>query len=464
MKSAMPDCLFWSNPPTTLGKSLKLSTRGPKSGVGHKPMTTPREKYERRKDTFNGYVKDGEVDEDTAAAVRELLNAYDDHNIMESPPEGESTREVGTLLTWLWPLMTMARERNLTEASADELNNDLQRMHDGDYPNVKDSGIKKATLRNYQVALHNFYGHHDFRVDPSDIPIFSQPSSSVDPNDMLTREEIQEAREAADNPRDRAVFELLLYTGQRREAIRTLRLKDINVEDGTYRLNPSVDGLKGADERNGKRPLLGAKGPIQNWLEYHPDTSNPNHYLITTRPSYSAVDPSSPVAGETIRRVMEEIKNSTDINKPMHPHAIRHNFVTIAKRDYELPDDTIKYLIGHKSDSDVMEVTYSHLSGDDHVRRAEEAWGIRDPEDDSPLTPEVCEVCGNPLEPNAKACSRCGTVYTPDAKSAQEMVEKIALDGMREAEDEMEADAVEQFREYLKNNPEEAVAILQEEL
>lgn len=111
-----------------------------------------------------------------------------------------------------------------------------------------------------------------------------------------------------------------------------------------------------------------------------------------------------------------------------------------------------------------METTYSHLSGDDHVQRAEEAWGIREPENDSPLTPDVCDVCGNPLNPDAKACSRCGTIYTPDAKSAQDMMEELALEGMREAKDEKEASAVKEFRQFLKANPEQAVEILSEEL
>jgi hypothetical protein len=240
---------------------------------------------------------------------------------------------------------------------------------------------------------------------------------------MLTKDEIHEAREACGGPRDKLIFQLLLYTGQRREALRTLRLKDVNPQEGTYRLNPNVDGLKGASDRNGTRPLLGAKAAVQNWLEYHPDTSDPENYLITAKPGYNAVDPSEPVSGETIRQVMSRIKENTDIEKPMNPHAMRHNFVTIAKRDYDLPDDTIKYLIGHAADSQVMETTYSHLSGDDHVQRAEEAWGIREPENDSPLTPDVCDVCGNSLAPDAKACSRCGNVFTPDAQAAQEQIQ-----------------------------------------
>lgn len=387
-------------------------------------MTTPREKYERRRETFDDYVEAGEIDSVTAAAVRELLDAYDDHNIMVSSPQGEGSRAPGTLRSWLYRLMQFARERDLTTATASDLKRDVQDMHDGEHPCVQDSGIKKSTLRSYQAALRKFYGYHDFGVNPDEIPIFDQAASHVDPADMLTKAEIQEGRQAADNPRDRLVYDLLLYTGQRREALRTLRLKDVDPQNGIYRLNPNVEGLKGAQKRNGNRPLLGAKAAVLNWLEYHPDPSNQENYLITARPNYSAVDPTQPVTGETIRRVMEKIKESTDIEKPMHPHAMRHNFVTIAKRDYDLPDDTIKYLIGHDAASTVMETTYSHLSGDDHVQRAEEAWGIREPDEESPLTPDICNVCGNPLEQNAKACARCGTIYTPDAKSAEDQMQE----------------------------------------
>lgn len=395
-------------------------------------MTTPREKYERRRQRFDEFVENGEIDPATGDAIRELLNAYDDHKVMVTTPDGEGSRTPGTLVSWLYRLMQFGREIDLTDATVNEVKGEIQAMHDGSHALVKDDGIQKSTLRSYQAALRKFYGYHDeFGVDPSDIPLFDKDESPIEPADMLTKEEIQEAREAAGNPRDRAIFELLLYTGQRREAIRTLRLKDVNPEEGTYRLNPNVDGLKGATDRNGTRPLLGAKGPVQNWLDYHPDTSDPENYLICGRPSYSAVDPSEPVSGETIRRVMSDIKDDTDIEKDMHPHAMRHNFVTIAKRDYDLPDDTIKYLIGHDNASNVMETTYSHLSGDDHTDRAKEAWGLKEPEDNSPLTPDVCNVCGNPLGPDAKACSSCGTVYTPDAKSAEDQMQEGMKEGYK---------------------------------
>lgn len=60
------------------------------------------------------------------------------------------------------------------------------------------------------------------------------------------------------------------------------------------------------------------------------------------------MDPFESVSGGTIRRIMADIKAKTNIQKPMHPHAMRHTFVTIAKRDHDLPDGTIKYLIGRR--------------------------------------------------------------------------------------------------------------------
>jgi len=88
-----------------------------------------------------------------------------------------------------------------------------------------------------------------------------------------------------------------------------------------------------------------------------------------------------------------------------------------------MDDDVIKRLIRHKPESDVMNTTYSHLSNSDYIQKAEEAFGIREEEDESPMTPDHCDVCREPLSPGAKACSNCGEVFTPDAKSAQDQIQ-----------------------------------------
>lgn len=422
---------------------------------------TPRDKLNARKRSFKAAVENGEIDEDTGTAIEELLNAYDEDNVMVTCPPGESHRAPGTLTSWLYRLMVFGKGNDLTNTSLDELKQDIQDMYDGSHPAVKDDGLTKGTLRSYQAALRKFYRYHDFGIDPDEIPLFDKLETSVDPNDMLTKREIQRGRKAAGNPRDKLIFDLLLYTGQRREALRTLRLKDVNIQDGTYRLNPNVDGLKGASDRNGNRPLLGATATVRNWLEYHPDPEDSDNYLITTRPGYSRPDPSTPVSGETIRKVMSNIKEESGISKPMNPHMMRHNFVTLCKREYELPDDTVKYLIGHDDKSTVMQSTYSHLSGDDHVERAEIGAGIREETEESSLTPDFCRACGEPLGPDDKACANCGMVYTPDAHSVRDQIEDDLFTDMVDTDDQQES--LTALREFIQENPQVLNELLIEE-
>jgi len=393
-----------------------------------------------------------------ADAIRELAAAFDENDMEVTKLPDDSHKSYGTLRSYVNNLRRVAKEldvelRKARESDINELTSDM----------LTEQGKSNNTVRNYQCCLRKFYEYHDFEIDSDDIPLVSQDEPSVDDRDMLTNEEIDQIRNAADHPRDLAVFDLLLYTGQRNTAIRTLRIRDIDLDKKVYYYNTEEGGLKGANEVGQKRPLLGAVGSIREWLRYHPDSENPDAHLITQKPRYTNPDPENPVSRETLAYSMSQLKEKADISKPMHPHAIRHNFVTIAKREYGLDDGTIKHLIGHRPDSQVMETTYAHLSDEDYIKNAEIGAGLREPDNESSLTPEICH-CGEPLPEEAKACPRCGTVYTPDAKTAQEKVEDLSLQGMREADDGEEANAVEDFREYLKSNPEEAVEILREEL
>jgi integrase/recombinase XerD len=159
------------------------------------------------------------------------------------------------------------------------------------------------------------------------------------------------------------------------------------------------------------------------------------------------------ISRETIAYATNQLKEKAGIDKPMHPHAIRHNFVTKAKREYGLDDMHIKRLIGHRDGSNVMETTYAHLSDEDVIGAAKEGAGIKEPEESSTLTPDVCH-CGEPLPDTAKACQRCGTVYTPDAKSAQDKIQSDA-DGKREEADDIDLlKTVDKIKRIQEENPE----------
>jgi len=352
--------------------------------------------------------------------ILELLAAYNEEKITTPKTEGDSYSTKGTLAAWCERLTTSADKiESLTDATAGEINRVMQSMNN--------ENRSKTTVRNYQYALRSFYRYHDqLDVDPSDIAAYEPEGNGFDSEDTLTRDEIQQVKDACSNARDNLIFHLLMYTGMRNTAVRTLRVKDVDVEKGSsgrYRVNPDADGLKGASDHGEWRPLLGAAGAIREWLKYHPDPQ-PENYLVTAQPNWPRVDPTEPVTRETIRHVMEQLKEESGIDKPMHPHMMRHNFVTICKRDYDMDNDTIKWLIHHAPDSRVMETTYRHLSDQDWSQKAEVAAGHSEPEQESTLTPMSCESCGESLGPEAKACPSCGEVFAPDAKSTQRQLQQ----------------------------------------
>lgn len=433
-------------------------------------MTDPRQKYREAKDGFRRAVERGDASQADADAAFELCAAYDEEDMNVPLPsngdyaEDTTHKEPNTLRYWCVYLKRMAERMDveLTEATADDINDLMTAMRKGDHPAVKDSGLANNSIRNYQGVARRFYRYHDdLGVDPEDITLVSGDDTHVDDRDMLTPDEIDRIRNAAEHPRDLAIFDLLLYTGQRNTAIRSLRIRDIDLDDGVYYLNGDADGLKGADETGKKRPLLGAVGSIREWLRYHPDPDNPDAYLITGKPRYSDVKPETMVSRNTLGYAMKQLKKKADIDKPMNPHNIRHNFVTICKREYGLSDATVKWLIGHRPDSQVMETTYAHLSDEDYIEAAEVGAGIRDPDaEDTSLSPDICH-CGEPLPADAKACPRCGTVYTPDAQAVKEQADEDLWESKGEAEGD-EEDAVDAVRQALVDNPELIAEALQE--
>jgi hypothetical protein len=237
---------------------------------------------------------------------------------------------------------------------------------------------------------------------------------------MFTVEEVDAMRDAIGSPRERCLFELLAHTGQRIRAIQTLRIKDVDPKEGVFWLNDDADGLKGA---SGKRPLLGASEYVYQWLEYHP-TGEPDDYLLTALPKHGGGgEPGEMLSQRTIQYHLTKIADEAGVDKDVHPHIFRHYFTTIAKRDYGMDDAHIKRLRGDAPGSNVMETTYRHLTDEDTIEHAQAKREGREPETESPLTPQVCPTCQTELSPDARACERCGTVFTPDAKSAEEQIQ-----------------------------------------
>ena len=394
----------------------------------------------------------GYVDSDDADRILKMADAYDANNLVVDTPDSQETKAPTTLKNYLSALKSVAVHVALTDTTATELNTIMQGFHDGSLDGVKEGGLTKGSVRNYQNALKQFYFvFDDVGVDPADIALFKPDKESVDPADMLTREEIQAIRDAATCARDRALFDFLLYTGQRNTATRSLRIKDLDLENERFRLNPEAEGLKDA-EKNGKwRDLLLSAATIRNYLNNgHPAPDDPDAYVFVALPKYATGDPHSMLdvktIGEIIGRMVERAAADCPSvkGKPTYPHALRHNFVTIALRR-GMKESAIKHQIGHKSESTVMETTYAHLKDSDHIRAARDAFDLETEPVESELTPEICPKCGESPPENARLCHWCGLPFTPDARERVENADDAVRESYQTA-DPQDADTVEMLQ------------------
>jgi hypothetical protein len=128
------------------------------------------------------------------------------------------------------------------------------------------------------------------------------------------------------------------------------------------------------------------------------------------------------------------MKERTGVDKPLNPHALRHNFVTIALRQ-GVPESAIKHQLGHAPDSRVMESTYAHLKDSDHIREARKAFPSLDvDEHESELTPQVCPRCGENPPENAKLCPWCGLEFTPDASEAKDQTSEAVKESYKQTD------------------------------
>jgi len=415
----------------------------------------PRTQYQSELERLTAATERGDLDRDEADAIREFLKAKDPDNLTVTDPSGE-TLEPSSLAAYAQALRLVSKRHDdpLTDTSADAVNDLMQSVVDGTHPDVKDDGLSKNTVAQHQSAARKFYQYHtDFGVDDGRIVIFRPKRTPVDDRDMFDPEEVEAMRDVISNPRDRCLFELLIFTGQRIRVVQTLGVKEVDTDEGVFWVNEDADGTKGAERNGKKRPLLGAKRAVYDWLQYHP-TGDPDDYLITIRPSANRGTPGNKLHQTTINRVLKRIADDAGVSdrKKVHAHLFRHYFVTVAKRDYGLDNDTIKHLVGQQPDSKIMETTYSHLSDDDYIQKAEEAVGIREPEDEESLTPNICPTCDETLDGDAKACPACGTVFAPDAQAVKQQVDADLWESKSQADGDNE-DAVDTLKQLLDENP-----------
>ena len=400
---------------------------------------SPRERYERGRELV---TEDDDLSDADQRTILEVLDAFDPKRNAVAPPDGMTTKADTTLANYAKALTCWVRavDGDLLETTTGDFNRAADDMFAGVTEVGPDDGYSQNSVRSRQNCLKRALRYFGDRAeaDADDIARMDNQSSKVDPADMLDRGEMQAMRDAARNDRDKALFDFLLFTGQRKYAALSLRWKDLDLENGRFRLNTDTtngQGLKGAHDVAKWRPLLGAAGSVRDWKHSHPDSDDGNALVFTASPSHPAYDPQSSMSENGPNRILSKLADRADVDKPTNPHAMKHNFATMAYLVYDVDTKDIKTQLGHVPGSDVFETTYAHLSDKDTAERIEDAFGVESGEEEAKsLTPARCRTCGEGQPPGAKACRNCGEVFTPDAQAAEEQIQADVKEDYRDTE------------------------------
>lgn len=430
----------------------------------------PERRLERERNTLLERKETGEMDPELVDRLLDLADAInkDYPGKKYVKPDGERAEYTPqTVYQYLWILKRWHDLDGIDylTATADDVNRLGTQMDTGRHPNGKDDGYARQTTNKFFCATKAFYGYHqDLGVDRADIEMFTKANNpAYDEQDMFTREEIEALRNVMTNPRDRALLEMFIYTGQRIRALLTLRIKDLEVENGYFYLNDTASGLKGADKRGRKRPLFGARKYVRDWLSYHPRTDNPDEYVFIGDPSNPQTKEGQAIGARSVRRLLKQAGEEAGVDD-VKPHKFRHYFVSVMSNDYGIDDDTIKFLLGHNENSNVMNTTYKHITSEDYIQRAEEVVSGKKEETRNSFVPAVCAVCEESLQPDWKSCPACGEVYAPDAQASQQKFTESLFESAVEVSNPEQQQAVKILKRWISENPGQAAEVLSESM
>ena len=167
---------------------------------------------------------------------------------------------------------------------------------------------------------------------------------------VLSQDEVARLIECALTPLHRAVLMILYGTGLRRAEVTRLRVTDIDTE----RMVIHVLGGKGRKDRDVmlSPKLLDALRDYWRSLKHKPRT-----WLFPGGCAHNRTD--QPMSDKVVWWACEQAAKRAGIEKPVHPHTLRHCFAThLLEAGVDLR--TIQLLMGH---SDLKATTvYLHLS------------------------------------------------------------------------------------------------------
>lgn len=278
---------------------------------------------------------------------------------------------------------------------------------------IENANFSEWTKHDYRVTIKKFYkwlkgNGEEYPPEVKWIKAKRNGRNNKLPEELITPEEVKALAEAAENPRDRAMFLTLYESGARVGELLNMKIKHVVFDK--YGALVMLNGKTGM-----RRVRLVASVPaISAWLDVHPFKDNPEAWLWCSlatnyygkRLTYALFD-----------RILKKTVKKAGIKKKIYPHLFRHSRATeLAKR---LTEAQLCQVMGWVQGSKQAAI-YVHLSQRDTDEAILSMYGLLDKKKDSKekLMAVKCPRCRQDNYPGSRFCRYCGMAL--DVKAAME--------------------------------------------
>ncbi len=220
----------------------------------------------------------------------------------------------------------------------------------------------------------------------------------IEPDDLLSPEEVQQLISATINPRDKALWSLLYDSGCRIGELQTLKIKDLDFNKD-YGFSIFVRGKTG-----GRKVVVMGDSivHIREWLKAHPFANDKEAYVFC---GLNGQNFGKPMTHNLIYYELRSALKRANLNKKVYPHLFRHTRASLLANS--IAQAPLEAQMGWKHGSKMTEV-YIHLSDAQQEEAIRKMYGIEPKENKIEASkPKECPRCKELNPSNATQCSRC---------------------------------------------------------
>lgn len=217
------------------------------------------------------------------------------------------------------------------------------------YADVKGLTLKRVTQGYHIIALRSFLKYLSRKnidaIAPESLDIPKGESRSLK---FLSRDQIERLLSAPENPRDKAILELLFSTGLRVSELTKLNRDHINFERKEF----------GVIGKGGRSRVVFVSDSAIYWLNKYLEMRDDAELALFVRTS-GRNDAEMRLTPRSIQRIVKKYVKQAKIPVDITPHGIRHTFATdLLSAGADLR--AIQEMLGHKTIATTQ--IYTHVT------------------------------------------------------------------------------------------------------